>query len=342
MTGDAPATLVWMAAAPPSPAEAKALTTWAQAHGRELAPPNDERPLALAVNLAVADDIEDLLDRAHDAITARDAGGSERAVEAAEALLRVHPELPQAAWLMAEVERARSTRWRRIPPPDTEAAERAWQRAEALDAGRVAGLGEVASASHPPEATIALTLPGDDRAELDGQPVTVVVVTRAGPHALVVTADGKPVWAEWIEASDHASTMHIDAPTTTPCSTADAAHASLVDGTVHADPVRCARWIAATSGRQPGTIRVALCEAGRCSPLRDEGEPPPWTRPVPASVGSDATNSRDHGLRWPAWATWVLAGAGVAVAAGVGILASGAFQPAPTEIRFVNGGLKTQ
>ena len=103
---------------------------------------------------------------------------------------------------MAEVERARSTRWRRIDPADAEAAEREWVRAEALDGGRMPGLGEVSSASHPADAEVALALPGGDEARLDGRPVpaTGVAATRAGPHALVVTADGAPVWAGWIEA----------------------------------------------------------------------------------------------------------------------------------------------
>ncbi len=342
MTGDAPATIVWIAAAPPNAGEAKALTSWAQAHGRELTPPSDERPPTLPVDLVVADEVEELLDRAHDAITARDGDGSERAVEAAEALLRVHPELPQAAWLMAEVERARSTMWRRIAPPDADAAERAWLRAEALDAGRVSGLGEVGSASHPFPSTIALALPGDDRAELDGQRAATVVVTRAGPHALVVKADGAPVWAEWIEAPIGASTMRVDAPTTKPCSSADAAHARLVDGAIRGDLVRCPRWVVATSGQQPGTIRVALCEGDRCGPLLEGRDPPLWTRPLPANPVSESTNSRDRASRWPGWATWVLAGAGVAIAGGVGIVASGALKPAPTGTRFVNGGLKAQ
>ncbi len=106
---------------------------------------------------------------------------------------------------MAEVERARATRWRRIAPEDVEAAERSWARAEALDGGRIPGIGEIAGAGHAATATVSLELPGDDDARLDGRPLprdgagsdeatargtTRVVATRAGPHALVVTADG--------------------------------------------------------------------------------------------------------------------------------------------------------
>ena len=42
------------------------------------------------------------------------------------------------------------------------------------------------------------------------------------------------------------------------------------------------------------------------------------------------------------WATWGLVGTGVAIAAGVVILASGALRPVPAETHFVSGGIKRQ
>ena len=50
-------------------------------------------------------------------------------------------------------------------------------------------------------------------------------------------------------------------------------------------------------------------------------------------------NSVRTGLPWTAWG---LVGVGVAVATGVIIMASGALQPAPSETRFVSGGIKKQ
>jgi hypothetical protein len=356
MTAEPPATLVWIAPDPPDAAQARALASWAQAHGRVLAAPAGERPAVIAIQLGAAEDVEELLDRARDAITARDGDGADRALASAEALLRAHPELPQAGLLMAELERARSTRWRKVAPLDAEAAERSWQRADAVDVARVAGLGEIASPglvpptlspptvptpALPPAATIALALPGDDRAWLDGLPVSAVVVTRAGPHALVVTAAGAPVWAGWIDAQGGHATLAIDSPATAPCSTDDAAHASVSDGVVRAERVQCAQWVAATTGAQPGTIRAAWCEVSHCGPLLDWRSPPAWAKSPPAGAASETASSRDRGSRWPVWATWALAGAGVAIVTGVGIVASGALEGAPTETRFVNGGLKT-
>jgi hypothetical protein len=342
VTADAPATLVWIAPDPPGAAEARALTSWARARAMLLVRPGDEHPSPIELDLSIAENVEDLLDRAHDAVTAREGDGVDRAIATADALLRAHPELPQASWLMAEVERVRSTRWRRIPPSDGEAAERAWQRAEALDTGRVPGIGEAGSASHSPPATVAFVVPGGHRAWLDGNAAAPPVVTRAGLHALVVTVDGAPVWAEWIESPPGGSSVYVEAPAATPCSTADTTRASVIDDALHAEGVRCTRWVAATNSREPGGVRVAICNASVCGPLLDWRNPPPWTWSPPADRTNTANAPPPRGAAWPAWATWGLAGLGAAVTAGVAVVVSGALKTAPAETHFISGGLKTE
>jgi hypothetical protein len=368
VSGDVPATLVWISPAPPDAAENKALSSWALAHGVTLVAPRDQRPAAIAVDLGVAEPVEELLDRARDAIAARDGEGVDRATSTADAWLRAHPELPAAAWLMAEVERARATRWRRIAPEDVEAAARSWARAEALDGGRIPGIGEIAGAEHAATATVSLELPGDDDARLDGRPLprdgaksdeaiaargtTRVVATRAGPHALVVTAGGAAVWAGWIEIGPRTSSVAIDAPTAVPCSTAEfarvsnASNASNASATVGASAavdarrVTCGAWLAVSAGKEPGTIRVARCGAGRCDPSAGWPETPAWARePPPLVTPERGATAAQH---WPVWATWALAGAGVALAAGVVVVASGGLQGPPTTTQFVTGGLKSQ
>jgi hypothetical protein len=359
VTADAPATFVWISPEAPGAAELRALSSWAQAHGLTLVMPRDERPAAVAVDPAQAEPVEELLDRARDAIAARDGEGVERATAAAEALLRAHPELPQAAWLMAEVERTRATRWRRVPPEDVEAAERAWIRAEALDGGRTPGIGEVGSAAHPAAAAVSLALPETDEATLDGHALANtppgpaeaaraaprVISTVAGPHALVVTADGAAVWAGWIEVASGSSRVEVDAAAAVPCSTADMARAVRAASTgaqsaVSAHRVTCRSWIAVAAGREPGSVRVARCDGDRCGAAVDWPSAPAWARAKPDAPA--AGDGRAHAPRWPAWASWALAGAGVALAAGAAVVASGAFQPAPTATRFVTGGLKSQ
>jgi hypothetical protein len=343
LTSDAPATIVWIAPAPPDEAQAGAVHSWARERGIALVDPNHAAPVALALDDRVADAIEELLGTARDAVVGHDRAGADRAIDAAEARLRAHAELPQAAWLMAEVERAKSTRWRRTAPVDAEAADRAWARAEALDEGRVAGVGEPGSTVAATPARIAVEAPPGDRVWIDGALVTTgePAATRAGLHAVRATWRGRTVWATWIDVPGGDSNVALDAPGTTPCSLADTSSARVVDGAggahgVDAPDVLCPQWVAAAPGAAAGTVRVALCAAGGCGPLLD------WHRPAPAFFGDTPSATVDHASRWPAWATWTLVGAGAAIAAGAGILASGVLKSPPGETIFVSGGLKTQ
>lgn len=338
---DAPATVVWIAPVPPASPEAeqvRTLASWGRAHGVKLVSPNDAKVATLAIDPGIADDVERFLDRARDAMAARDGDAVDRMLEAATEALLAHPELPQAAWLRAEVERTRSSRLRRIAPVDETAAAAAWTRAEALDAGRVAGVGEQGAAS-PAPATLTLPpgLPPGAIIRVDGAAASQqTVATRAGPHALVVELDGSPVWASWIEAPAGTSPAQIAAPLIPECSKIDVARASAAGEAapaVHATGVRCPSWIAAI-GDDAGNVRVAVCSADHCGPLVAWHAPLPWTYNPPA----DGT----HGGKWPTWATWGLVGAGAIVATGVVVLATGVLKPAPTETQFLSGGVRTQ
>jgi hypothetical protein len=300
-----------------------------------LVPPNDATAATLAIDPRIADDVERFLDRARDAMAARDGDTVDRMLEAATSTLQAHPELPQAAWLRAEVERARATRLRRIAPVDEAAAAAAWTRAEALDGGRVAGVGEQGAAS-PAPATLALPagLPAGAIVRLDGAAASQqTVATRAGPHTLVVELDGLPVWASWIEAPAGTSSAQISAPLTPECSRVDVARATATGETVDAGGVRCPSWIAVI-GDETGKVRVAVCSSDHCGPLVAWHAPLPWTYNPPAEGA--------RGGAWPAWATWGLVGAGAVVATGVVVLATGVLKPAPTETQFVSGGVRTQ
>ncbi len=266
---DAPATLVWVAPAPPDADQTRALSSWALAHGVRLMAPNDEAVPALAIDPRIADDVERLLDRARDAMVARDGEAVDRVLSAAASTLRAHPELPQAAWLMAEVERARSSRLRRIAPVDEAAASAAWTRAEALDGGRVAGIGEQAAAP-PPAATLTLPagLPASATVLLDGSPAaTTTVSTRAGPHALVVLVDGSPAWASWIDAPAGTSSVQVSAPLVPGCSKIDVARAKMVGEGIDASGVRCGS-VARRHGRRRGRPRRGLLRRPLRAPPR--------------------------------------------------------------------------
>jgi hypothetical protein len=339
---DAPATLVWIAPGLPDETQARSMASWAQAHSRSLSAPAEERPPTLHVDLSIAEEVERALDRAREAIAASDGPAVDASLAAAEAALRAHPELPQGAWLMAEVERTRSTRLRRVAPMDAAAAERAWVRAEALDGGRVAGVGEAPSAGHPEPATVRLEVtPAGAEVVLDGAPIAdgaSEVAARAGPHVVVVTWRGEPIWATWIETPPGPSVLRAVAPPPPPCSSSDLSPVRLApnaDG-VEASGVRCPQWVAALPGSAPGEVRVASCEGDRCGPLLS------WRAAVTAALPwSPPATPGNHG-GWPAWGTWGVIGAGAAVAIGTGValVASGALHSSPPQTRFVSGGIK--
>jgi len=341
VTGDAPVALVWMAPAlAPDGEQSRALASWARAHGVTLELPRPERRRTIPVDRHVGDEVERLLDRVRDALAGRDAEAADHALAAAESTLRAHPELPQASWLMAEVERARSARFRRLPPLDEEAAERAWMRADGLDGGRLPGVGERAATASPQEATLTLQpVPAGATTWLDGRAITLqrggVLKTQAGVHTIVITWNDAPVWATWIEVPAGSSTVHLDMTGPAPCSTGDLDLVRAAGGRVDAEQVRCGAWVAALPGPRPSSVLVATCEASRCGALLEWSAPASanwtWTPPPQHPPGS-----------WPTWATWGLVGAGAVIATSVVLVASGALQSAPTETRFASGGIKGQ
>jgi hypothetical protein len=326
---------VWLAPEPPDRQQASALQSWSSARGVSLSTPTPGGTSHLAVDSGVGDRVESLLEAARDALAARESEQADRALESAESMLRAHPELLQGAWLMAEVERLRSTRFRRIPPVDLEAAERAWLRAEALDGGRVPGVGEESSTEHPAEAMVTLDpLPDGAQGWIDGEPITARTIsfaTHRGVHALILTKRGAPVWAAWLDTAAGSSTVHPNALAVAACSADDTERASISPQGIEGQRVQCQTWVAALAGAGPGEVRVALCKNGHCGPLVDWRAPAPWTQ------STKVERARTAG--WPVWATWTAVGAGAAIATGLLIFA---LQPTSVETRFVTGGLKRQ
>jgi hypothetical protein len=342
VTVDATATLVWLAPAPPTREERTALGAWANAHRVGLSGPTDEQYPAIPVDPQVGATVEDLLELARAAMAAQDGSAVDRALASAESLLRAHAELPQAPWLMAEVERSRATRWRRIPPKDFEAADRAWARAESLDGGRAAGLGEAIGSVHPAPADLRVDGPRGTALRVDGDAAAFGnLALRAGLHAIVVTQNGAPVWASWVELASPSSSLRTLTGPSSPCSVDDLQRVAATGDSIRSDRVRCVRWVAAERGSRPGAIRVATCRQDRCDRLlewRSGGEATDEARLLLQERGSPG-RAETTIRSWPPWATWTLVAVGIAVAAGAIVLASGVLRPAPSETRFVSGGL---
>jgi hypothetical protein len=338
---DAEATVVWIAPARDAQ-DRHALDEWALARGIRLVTPRDGKAPDVPVDPSVADRVEDELDRARDAVAAQEPDAAERALARAEALLYEHPELPHAAWLMAEVHRGWSARWHRLEPRDQARGAAAWLRAAALDGGRVAGIGE--TEAPPTGGTVTATLELEGAApgttlRLDGAELAPGPVTRpAGEHQVTVS-DGTVVRAAaWVALADGAR-IRIRVPAAPPCSSEDLARARRTDDAIAAGGVRCGAWIAVLPAQGPsGMLRIASCDKGACGPLVE------WRALAPpvGPSGPPPTEELPKRGRWPAWATLTIFGAGIVAATTVALAAAGAFDKQRTDARFVNGGIKVQ
>ncbi len=290
------------------------LQTWASSRGLRLVTPREGGAYAIEVDAGAAEHVEEFLHQARELVTQHDADGAERALARAEALLRAHPELPQGAWLMAEVERGWASRFARLEPSDAARAARHWRAAAALDGGRAAGVGEVSVAADAPVGfSIDVGARATPRSGLemrwDGDAISPGVhTTLVGLHQLVAKEDGHVVFAQWIAVAQNETRIHVALPTAEPCTRADLTSASL-----------CATWISAkrTSRSPTPTFIVRVCARASCGPELTVA-PIEWR---------DHESTRKHGL--PAWAGWTLAGIGIATVVGVaaGIIAYFALPP---------------
>jgi hypothetical protein len=310
----------------------RALEAWAGARGVKLEAAAEADAPATPIDWGAAETVEREIARARDALAALDFDAAERALARAQVVLRDHAELPQAAWLRAEVERGWSVRWLR--DGDEARAKRAWQRAAGLDGGREPGLGEKAfEGAGTVTASIRLTGAEGAGLRLDGVKIAPGEVTRTeGEHALaIVRADGATSYAAWVSLAQ-GEEVKLEAPESPACSRAAMARARLEAVRVRAVGVRCEKWVAAVADGV-GVVRVATCEGETCGPLVE------WRSIAPSGERTGA--AAESRSKWPAWATWALVGVGVAGAA-VGVAAAaGAFKSTPAqETQFVNGGLK--
>jgi hypothetical protein len=250
-------------------------------------------------------------------------------------LLRAHPELPQASWLLAEVMRGWAVRWARLRPQDNVRAAEAWRRGAGLDGGRAAGVGEPGASERRAAVTATLALDGTGQASLDGVGVSEGPFQSAdGDHQLVVTRNGTLILAEWVTVVQGA-VVRVAVPEVAACSREDLQRARGIEGTVVPSGVRCQAWVRVQEldvGAVKSDLMLTVCERDTC------GAPVRW------SVGLIADAPRPVGgpaKHWPRWATWALVGAGAIAATGTALAAAGAFRPTRGEPIFTTNGLHT-
>jgi hypothetical protein len=273
----------------------------------------------ITVDGAIATRVEEELHTAREMTAQHDADRAERALAHAEALLRAHPELPQGAWLLAEVERGWAARFFQLEPRDADRAARHWRAAAALDGGRAPGVGEPNVASEP-AAAFSIEARGPAMVmRWDGEPIAAGAhEARSGLHQLVAKEGHAVVFAQWITVTA-GTVVHVALPTAEPCSIADFAHR---------DVVQCPTWIEAKRGERVGTFFVRTCVQSACGAD---------LLVAPITYDPDKLPIVRHGL--PPWAAWTLVGAGV-VAAGILAGVVGYYAIPPTQqVVFKQGGL---
>ncbi len=322
--------VLWLSLEPSGSAARASLEGWARARGLRLVLPGDDPSPTLAYPADVVATIEQELIQAREAVTAQDTAAAERALAHAEGELARHPELPQASWLLAEVDRALAARFTRLAPRDPERAAAAFREARGLDGGRSPGLGEDDLGASPVVEVDVVWEDPSRAAELlvDG------VATRPGKlrvaegrHHLLLLVSGRPVWAGWHALGE--GTRLVVPYRRAPCSQQDFELVVAVDRELRAGKVMCGDWVAARADGR-GALSVARCQGERCAPLVEwRTSPTSWPAP-PGAVDRS---------RWPAWAPWTLVGAALVTAVATGLVASGALETAPTSTRFSYGGV---
>jgi hypothetical protein len=342
------AVVLWVGASEVREDAARALSEWARARGVQLSPP-PEGGAAIHLDPSIADRVERELDRAREAIGAADADTVERTLARIEAILREHPELPQAAWLRAEVDRTWAARWLRLEPRDDARARAAWEAAQALDGGRVSGIGEPTT---PPRPKVKVTIVVDAIAQLgaalyidgslvqpatkDDRRATYHVELAPAEHQLLAILDSRTVFASWAAVSSAGGApLQVNVADAGACARDQLAGVRQVDGKIEAAGVTCPRWIAAVPGERKGAILVARCEREICGPLLD------WRTERYGGIASPP-QAPDRRAGWPAWATFTILGVGAAVVTSVALVATGVFETRPVEPRFVVGGARQE
>jgi hypothetical protein len=231
--------------------------------------------------------VESALDEAQTLATSLDEERALAILNDVERQLLSHPELPQAAWLMAERYELAGDILRKQPGKEADAALFA-QRAEALEGPRAASFGDAEGTALPPApARTSLSikdLDAGDTLVLDGRAAPREASVLPGLHHARVTRGSFVVWTGFFEVAGESRVRKtLGVPVRLACSEQDLAE--VADGSFRPSAprgVRCERWMAVRRGR--AGLEIARCERDACgafSPLppdkaAERATIPPW------------------------------------------------------------------
>lgn len=308
-----------------SVSEQKSLAHFAKQRGLEvIAPaPTPVAPYSSYRGEFVAD-LEGRLDEARTLASSLDEEQALVVLDAVERDLLRSPELPQAAFLLAERHRIAADVVRSKPDGAARVAELV-AKARVLEGARAAAFGETpdpAVAEPHPLALHFADLEARDLLELDGEGGPRQRQARPGLHHARVLRAGELVWAGFLDVSvgtpGERREIRLGVRPVVACSSEDLVGVEARGASPRTGPgIACGRWLAVR--RAFGRLEVADCARSTCGAFQ----------PVP-----DATEARPV---LPDWAKPVIAGAGTAGIV-LGLLwATGAFsqEPPPGRTTFV-------
>lgn len=273
-------------------------------------------------------EIERLLEKARTQGAALAEDEARAALSEVERLLHAHPELPQAAWLMAERHELAASLADRTRASNSAELRK---RARALETERAASFGQEPTSLAEPLPAFRLEIQGPrarDRLEWDGAEQAFPAEVRAGEHQLRVLRDGELLWAGWVSVSPSRPVLELDAARVLACSARDLAGTSDGDARPRTPAeVSCPAW--AVLRIKQGRSEIAICRRSHCGS---------WYAAAPL-VARAADKPRPVAGGVPRWAGYAIAGAGALLITGVTLWQVGAFdRNGSSEPRWVYEG----
>jgi hypothetical protein len=318
--------VLWLAAPAAQPEYRGEIAQWAAERGYR--PVSPEVRAGAAYDAAAAHQIETLLE---DAKTT--APGPANLFEQLDRLLAEHPELPQAAWLMAERYALEAQQRAREALPGGDAALDLTLRSSELEGPRATAFGTetslVPSAAPAHEPLQLLGMRPRDELSIDGSPLLPGRQLAPGRHHVQLWRAHTSVWAGWVDVG---SPARVQIPDPTPaCHELDLLGTKLTAlGPTPAPGVRCNSWAVASTD-ESGGLRLSRCQGSRCSAWEVLSH-----SAVTRGGTAEAPAAERNGL--PGWVTWGALGAGVVAGTALVLWRTGVFEPASDNTEFVFTG----